>query len=127
MMGAAHASAQILTYCFLLFLVARNSNNPHMNDFWLIVIMGVLTILTAPTVMGSYLLIALNSFGRHWNEAFSSLRIEDHKGFLRLKIDATGRLTVYPIVLDKVPHDEHAGLQSKLAESPIELAPMAGN
>jgi len=55
-----------------------------------------------PTIMGIYLLISLNLFGRHGNEAFSALRIEDYKNFLRIRVDARG-VTIYPIGLRRVP------------------------
>ena len=42
-------------------------------------------------VVGVYLLISVNVFGRHSEEAFSGLRIEDFKHFLRLHIDARRR------------------------------------
>ena len=54
-------------------------------------------------VMGLYLLISLNGFGRHTNEAFSSLKIEDWKNFLRLKIDSDGSLTIFTVGLKRVP------------------------
>ena len=54
-------------------------------------------------LMGLYLLISLNVFGRHSNEAFSSLRIEDYKNFLRLHIASDGSLTIYPIGIERVP------------------------
>ena len=54
-------------------------------------------------LLGIYLLISLNVFGRHMNEAFSSLRIEDWKHFLRLHIDEGGRLTIFPIGIRRVP------------------------
>jgi hypothetical protein len=54
-------------------------------------------------VMGLYLLISLNVFGRHSEEAFSALRIEDFKNFLRLHIAKDGTLTIYPIGIDRVP------------------------
>jgi hypothetical protein len=54
-------------------------------------------------LLGLYLLISLNVFGRHLNEAFSSLRIEDWKHFLRLHIDERGRLTIFPIGIHRVP------------------------
>lgn len=54
-------------------------------------------------IMGIYLLVSLNVFGRHGNEAFSSLGIEDWKSFVRMKVDAQGRLTIYPIGLRRVP------------------------
>jgi hypothetical protein len=54
-------------------------------------------------LLGLYLLISLNVFGRHLNEAFSSLRIEDWKHFLRFHIDDGGRLTIFPIGIQRVP------------------------
>ena len=54
-------------------------------------------------VMGIYLLVSINVFGRHSEEAFSSLAIEDWKNFLRLRIDAHGNLTLYPVGIRRVP------------------------
>ncbi len=54
-------------------------------------------------LMGIYLLVSLNAFGRHANEAFSSLRIEDYKHFLRLHIDGDGRLRIFPVGIRRVP------------------------
>ena len=82
---------------------------------------GALCGLINPTIFGTYLLIALNIFGIHWNEAFSSLRIEDYKGFLRLKIDPDGTLTVYPIVVEHVARSDGGELLPRLVEGPIEL------
>ena len=39
----------------------------------------------------------------HANEAFSSLRIEDYKNFLRLHIAKDGSLTIFPIGIERVP------------------------
>lgn len=54
-------------------------------------------------IMAFYLWFSLNVLGRHSNEAFSSLQIEDWKNFLRMKIDSQGVLTIYPIGIDRVP------------------------
>ena len=54
-------------------------------------------------IMGIYLLLSMNVFGRHGNEAFSSLGVEDWKNFLRLHINEQGELTIYPIGLKRVP------------------------
>jgi len=59
--------------------------------------------LVSGLIMGLYLLISLNVFGRHSNEAFSSLRIPDWKHFLRLRIDAAGALTIFPIGIQRGP------------------------
>jgi hypothetical protein len=63
----------------------------------------VLGFVVGPFVMGVYLLISLNFFGRHGNEAFSSLAIEDWKNFIRLHINEEGDLTIYPIGIRRVP------------------------
>ncbi|MBX5462741.1 MAG: hypothetical protein IRZ28_16830 [Steroidobacteraceae bacterium] len=54
-------------------------------------------------LVGLYLLISLQVFGRHGQHAFSSLRVQDYKGWLRLRIDRDGALTIYAIGIDRVP------------------------
>jgi hypothetical protein len=54
-------------------------------------------------VMGLYLLISLNVFGRHGEQAFAALRIQDEKNFLRLHITRDGALTIYPVKIERVP------------------------
>jgi hypothetical protein len=54
-------------------------------------------------ILGVYLFISIRVFRRHGNEAFSSLRIQDFKQWLRLRIDAAGKLTIYAIAIDRVP------------------------
>lgn len=55
-------------------------------------------------VFGVYLLLALNMsrLRLHANGAFASLRIQDYKNFLRIRVTPDG-LTVYPIGIRKVP------------------------
>lgn len=87
-------------------------------------------------LLGIYLLISLNVFGRHMNEAFSSLRIEDWKHFLRLHIDEGGRLIIFPVGIRRVPRvwkeniqstgprfesDDPRATQPELMEAPIIL------
>jgi hypothetical protein len=54
-------------------------------------------------ILGVYLFVSIRIFGRHSNEAFSSLRIQDFKQWLRLRIDAAGGLTIHAIAIDRVP------------------------
>ena len=54
-------------------------------------------------IQGLYLLVSLNVFGRHFNEAFSTIAAEDWKSFLRLRINAAGDLTIYAIGIRRVP------------------------
>jgi hypothetical protein len=57
--------------------------------------------LAGSFLMGAYLLISLNVFGRHAEEAFSALKIQDYKSFLRLHIAEDGTLTIYPIKIER--------------------------
>jgi hypothetical protein len=59
--------------------------------------------IVGSVLMGLYLLISLNVFGRHSEEAFSALRIQDFKNFLRMHIAPDGTLTIYPIRIERVP------------------------
>ncbi|HEY0782438.1 MAG TPA: metallophosphoesterase [Thermoanaerobaculia bacterium] len=52
-----------------------------------------------------YLVASSRLGGFHTNEAFSSQHIADYKNFLRLHLDAQGKLTVYPIGIEKATTD----------------------
>jgi hypothetical protein len=74
-------------------------------------------------VLGIYLLISVNVFGRHSEEAFSSLRVEDYKHFLRLHIDPNGALTIWPLKIERVPRvwrKRTAADETSSREVPIE-------
>jgi len=71
--------------------------------FWHVVFVGGAGALIGSLLVGLYLLISLNVFGRHSNEAFSSLKIADYKNFLRFQIDQQGQITLYAFGIDKVP------------------------
>lgn len=127
--GLLHAIAQVaavmLSTCLLALALAKLPA-----DDWrtaaLIGSAGGIGGFVSATVLGIYFLISLNLFGVHWNEAFSSLRIEDYKNLLRLRIHADGRLTVYPVGLAKVPDDcgetlANPPLSPHLIEAPITL------
>ncbi len=74
---------------------------------WRMLLVSVLILLGGfvfgSLVMGLYLLLSMNFFGRHSNEAFSSIAVEDWKNTLRLHIDKDGSLTIYPIGIRRVP------------------------
>lgn len=120
-MGSLHALAHILT-AFAIALISVSFVAKVTPESWrwlwhwggydfhpdLRLVLASLLIMLGGFVFGSlimglYLLISLNLFGRHANEAFSSLAIEDWKHFLRLHIDEQGTLTIYPIGIKRVP------------------------
>jgi len=75
--------------------------------------------IVGPTLLGFYLLLALNLFGAHPNEAFSSLRIEGFKHFLRLHITRLGHLEIYPVGVRRVSHNDSRLPNCSLIEPPI--------
>jgi hypothetical protein len=88
--------------------VYRWMQGAHVFNLDFRVLLVVILILIGGYVIGSfiqglYLLISLNLFGRHFNEAFSTITVEDWKSFLKLKIDAAGDLTIYAIGIRRVP------------------------
>jgi hypothetical protein len=72
-----------------------------------LLVSGLITVLLGAVagsfILGVYLFVSIRLLGRHSNEAFSSLRIQDFKQWLRLRIDAAGALTIYAIGIDRVP------------------------
>jgi hypothetical protein len=58
--------------------------------------------IVAGEVWGFYLFATCAFFRRHWNDAFSALRLADYKNFLRMKIEGDV-LTIYPIGLRRCP------------------------
>ena len=88
---------------------AREVQNPvYRNLVWFLFVMLVpaaVGFLIGPFIMGLYLYISLHWLGRHDNEAFSALRIEDYKNFLRMHIAEDESLTIYAYKIEKVPRN----------------------
>jgi hypothetical protein len=77
----------------------------HRNVIWFLCVLIIPAVggyIIGSIIMGIYLFISLHVWGRHDNEAFSALKIEDYKNFLRLHISKNGTLTVYPFKIEKV-------------------------
>lgn len=118
-MGTLHALSHIFAMVALYLVVSKFGTllggwivgiaKPHIGEianllqtatYIVLMIFGGGTV--AGLVWGLYLLISCAVFKRHWNDAFSSLRLTDYKNFLRLKIEGEV-LTIYPIGLRRVP------------------------
>jgi hypothetical protein len=68
-----------------------------------VVVTMTLTGLVASYVFAGYVALSRLPLVQGWQ--LSAQALEDWKGFLRLRIDKGGRLTVYPVVVDQVCHD----------------------
>ncbi len=136
--GALHGAANIAA-AFAVAWWAREML-PDMREPLDTLLVALFTFLggwvVGPTIMGLYLLISLNVFGRHANEAFSALSIPHFKNFLRLHIAPDGTLTIFPIGLRQVPQkwkenpdrkgsrlvaDDPSATSPELIEDPIVL------
>ncbi len=69
------------------------------------VLAGLAGVLASATIIPLYMFLSARR-GVHWNEAFSLLRIQDYKSFLKLQLTAQG-LAVHVMGLRTVPQDWH--------------------
>jgi hypothetical protein len=53
-------------------------------------------------IFGLNLYVTCRFFGRSNNDAFSAMKLDSHRHFIRIEIDGD-KLTLYPIAVDKVP------------------------
>jgi hypothetical protein len=108
--GVAHAAAHLAT-AFLCgwsgTLLATGVMGLDMGSVAAALVAGLFTLLVGgfagALVLGGYLFVSLRLFGRHSNEAFSSLHIPDYKQWLRLCIERSGALRIHAIGIRRVP------------------------
>lgn len=105
--GSLHAAAHLVAAFFIGWAAVWTVAHWELPLALALLTIGALVMfggwLVGSLVLGAYLFVSLNWFGRHSNEAFSALAIPDWKNFLRLHIDVHGTLRIYPIGIDRVP------------------------
>jgi hypothetical protein len=105
--GGVHAVAHLAAVFFVGVGASRLVAPCHLPVALELLAIGALVFaagwITGSLVLGGYLFVSLNAFGRHNTEAFSSLAIADWKNFLRIHIDEQGAVRIYPIGIDRVP------------------------
>lgn len=113
-LGIVHGIVHFLTIFCIYWAVLRHglftgaAIDPICSklDYINFILVGVAIFISGYFVgsilMGLYLYIALHFFKLHTNEAFSALRIEDYKGFLRFRITKE-KLEAFFIGIDQVP------------------------
>jgi len=129
-MGLAHALLQavVVTLTTIAVVGAADGLVPNIHPRWDSIVSVTLATLASAIASGAafgfYLWFCIRWLGRHPNEAFSSMAIEDFKSFLRLRIGSDGGLTIFPIGLRTVPkNDDKAPLDPHLIEPAIRIAP----
>lgn len=121
-MGLSHALLQAIAVTATICATMRFL--PPIGAVGEILLAALLAAPVSATVYGLYLLLWVNVSSWHWNEGFSSFAHRGFKGFLRLKIERNGRLTIYPVGLEKTPRDrsdppKDPPLKPHLIEEPI--------
>ncbi|HVQ08194.1 MAG TPA: hypothetical protein VMS43_07140 [Allosphingosinicella sp.] len=136
-MGAAHASLQAAVVTLTTIAVMRWPDwmianpwtdwiiaHPRLDSIVSVALATFASAILSGVTFGLYLWFCIRWLGRHPNEGFSSMRIEDYKSFLRLRIDKDGGLTIFPIGLKEVPKGNDGGaLDHHLIEPPIPIKP----
>ena len=97
-----------LVVSFLTLAAAASVPWPPAWAAWVVlglVLLGTVVIsgFVASYVFALYILTSKIHVVRGWQ--MSAQAVEDYKGFLRLRLDRDGMVTVYPIVIDQVCHD----------------------
>jgi hypothetical protein len=108
--STVHALAHFAAVVALSCLLPRLGNLiwPFAQWHWLpwFLFVAVITTLVggaiAGTIFGVYLLLTCRYFGLNANDAFSAMRLDSYRHFLRIRI-LGDTLHVYPIALDRVP------------------------
>jgi hypothetical protein len=79
----------------------------------MIVVGGVI----AAALFGGYLYASSRWWNLNHNDAFSSMRLDSHRNFLRIRIK-DDELTIYPIGLDRVPRRHEWRFNTQRAGTP---------
>ncbi len=126
-----HFTALIAAFCVAVQVAHWVS--PHFDDQLgaaFLIFLGLMVVLgglLGGLVIGLYLIFALNVLGLQWTNCFSALRIADFNNFLRLRIDAEGRLHVHPMKIERASrtlptgHDVPAS-RAEPIETPIVIS-----
>lgn len=106
-MGVIHGSghiAAVLAVELLSVGVAGSLASGPWFTVLLTVMIASLGGVAGAFVMGSYLALSCALLNTHGNEAFSCQGLTRHKCFLRMHFGPDGRLTVYPLGIDRAWH-----------------------
>ncbi len=96
--GLVHLALIVVTIALVAGILANVSGAAFLVGF--VVLLGVGGGLLGSWLMAAYLLLA-DKIGCNTNELFSAQPIRDYKNFLRLHLDSTGTVTVYPLKVER--------------------------
>ena len=124
--GLAHGVTHVLVATWATGLVKRTflESGAGITDYLAATVLNFLAgAVLGPTILGLYLLVSINLFGRHPDHAFSALRLPHYKHFLRLHVRDDGQLEIYPIGVRRVPRGGTGRARYMLIEGPVVIDP----
>ncbi len=98
LLGLAHSGMQLASIAGVMMVVSRLGGGSLIGFLALVFLLGG---IGGTVGMSGYLWVT-NHLGFHGNEGYAPLHHADLKHFLRLHVDASGDLTVYPVGIDRV-------------------------
>lgn len=114
LLGGLHTGFHLAALMLSMWLFAWLSGNLGLpiGSWWQIALQGAGMLLggglLGGSVMGLYFLLSNFLLKAHTNEVFICQRIPDYKHFVRLHVGG-GKLTIYPIGIDRVPRRWRGG------------------
>jgi hypothetical protein len=102
-LGSVHGACHLAVVVLGLLVGARLAPSGGWFVPVFLVVVFVLGGLVPASLMGLYLFVTHKAFGSHPNEVFAAQHIRNHKNLLRMRLDAGGTLTIFPVALDRVP------------------------
>lgn len=119
--GVVHGLAHLLLAGGLVWLAAavRAAFGAHLDHAQGVVLVVAEVFaggwLLGGWLFGFYMMATSRASGAHMDELFSSQSLAGWKNFLRLRIDAAGKLHVYPIAIERVPRGREWRYRGKAA------------
>ena len=121
--GVVHAAVHVVAALTVAALTAKFVPAGESAALWRFGLNFLGGALVGPAVLGAYLMVGANIFGAYIDEAFSALRIQDYKHFLRFRIRPDGTLEIFPIAIERVPRGGEDRAQYRLIEGPVTIRP----
>jgi hypothetical protein len=101
--GVPHAAVHIAVMAAVATAADAADLDSSTAQAWLRAgVLAVVGAVVGPIIVGLYFVIAGRLRGVNDNEAFSAIRVQDHKGILRLHVRTDGALDVYPVGVDRI-------------------------
>jgi hypothetical protein len=98
LLGLTHSAMQLASIALVMMGASALAGRSLLVFLALVAVLGGV----GGTVGMSFYLWATNMLGFHGNEGYAPLHHMDLKHFLRLHVDASGDLTIYPVGVDRV-------------------------